>query len=49
MNLNQTLILKDNRTLGYAEAGNPTGKPQLPPTGIKIESSENYGKIIQLK
>jgi pimeloyl-ACP methyl ester carboxylesterase len=26
-NLNQTLILKDGRILGYAEAGNPQGKP----------------------
>ncbi|HIP27934.1 MAG TPA: alpha/beta hydrolase, partial [Sulfurovum sp.] len=26
-NLNQALILKDGRTLGYAEAGDPKGKP----------------------
>jgi pimeloyl-ACP methyl ester carboxylesterase len=26
-NLNQTLTLKDGRTLGYAEAGDPQGKP----------------------
>jgi pimeloyl-ACP methyl ester carboxylesterase len=25
--LNQTLTLKDNRTLGYAEVGDPQGKP----------------------
>jgi len=27
MNLNQKLILKDGRTLGYAEAGDPKGEP----------------------
>jgi len=26
-NLNNTLILKDGRTLGYAEARDPKGKP----------------------